>query len=85
VLAGDLLEPRAQLGVVLLRVAERLLGCSLPLLAQLVGHPQVEAVEHPAVAAKGLVPLALPDQVREIPEPAGRVQRRLPQEVRREP
>lgn len=58
-LVRDLLEAGAELGVVLLRVAERLLRRALALLAKLIGHPQVETVERSAVAAEGVVPLSL--------------------------
>ena len=72
-LARDLPEPGAELSVVLLRVAERLLGRALALLAQLVGHPEVEPIEHAAVAAERVVPLGLADDGREMLEPARRV------------
>lgn len=83
VLVGDLLEAGAELGVVLLRVAERLFGRPLALLAELVGHPQVEPVEQAAVAAERVGPLALADQCRELLQPASEVVRVRPeQEVR---
>jgi hypothetical protein len=55
---------------VLLRVAERLLGRALAFLAKLIGHPQVEPVEHAAVSAKRVVPLPLTDESRKLLQPA---------------
>jgi hypothetical protein len=67
---GDLLEPGAQLGIVLMRVAASLRGCALAFAAQLVGHPKVEPVDEPTISGESVVPLALADEDRELLERA---------------
>ncbi|HET9624291.1 MAG TPA: hypothetical protein VFP84_23120 [Kofleriaceae bacterium] len=83
VLVGDLIEPGAQLGEVLLRIAARLVGGALAARAQLVGDPAIEAIEQAAVAAKRVGPRGVANQRRELLEPATGVVAARPHHERR--